>query len=134
MKLFHRENMQITISLVTQKDYLLFKVTGYTSFDELQKSFDRGFNHPDCVPGMSRLWDINEADFSGLLNDEFEILCNYASVFPAGFNDVNVAIVSNNSTHTVHLDLLKKYTLNSSITTQVFKTFDGAEEWISQDG
>ena len=69
---------------------------GLVDYDLILASYNQVVESSNYLPGMGRIWDVSEADPSGLTNTDIWMASNYSKMFRSGVNDVKVALLSEN--------------------------------------
>lgn len=123
------ENTGITFN--KKEKYVLIKMGGMISLEEVFNSIDQVVNHPEFVLGMARIWDFTFADIDHWSEDDTWMASNYSDGFPHGIKDVKVAFVSENKRNFNLLLGYKKHIAKVQTTVEVFDSMDNAMQWIA---
>ena len=114
-----------------EKNFACIKLSGSLDRKVILDAFDKAVSDREYKKGMGRVWDFREADLSSISPEIIREMAQYSLRFPAGFNDVKVAFVTNRD---LEYGFSRMFEMSSHAKTpiRVFRCMDQAEEWMSR--
>jgi hypothetical protein len=121
---------EVGIHIDKAKKIAYIRLTGQPDKKVILNAFDAAVEHGDYQPGMGRLWDLREADLSGLDASTISEMAKYSARFPPGINDVRVAFVAGRELEYGLSRMFAAFSETVATTISVFYSIDEAEAWL----
>ena len=121
------------IQFKKSNNFVLVKIKGRPTHQDISDCFDQIVNSSDFKPGMARIWEFSETYLSELDGNALKVLSHLSADLSPGMEKVKVAFVSQRIINMGTLRLFKLYrdnTPESNSEVKTFETMQEAEAWI----
>lgn len=126
------EESTVDISYNHPQNYVVTTFTGFVSYEQLLFTYDKVVNSPKYKSKMGRIWDVTQADLTGLDDEQIWLIAHYSAIYPDSIRKVKAALVSGNPGNLKILKQLKLYSNEVKGELVVFASLDSAIKWISR--
>ena len=114
------------------RNIVYIHLVGPVSSTTLVDAFDAAISDSRYKPGMNRLWDLRDADLSGIPSNAAMGLGQHSLKFPQGVRDVKVAYVAAEAFEYGVARMIQAYSMATGLSAEVFTSIEEAEAWLSE--
>ena len=118
------------ISFNHENNFVEINFSGRIKGAYILSIFEEVVSSEQYKSGMSRIWDMSDADLSSLDPAMVEELSRCSLSHPIGTNLVKVAVVSSKGINMIILKLLKAYSRDLLNIVETFSSIQDAMDWV----